>query len=266
MKKVCKKCKIEKDLDLFHKRSLSKDGYRNICKECRKGIDNKYYKENPERYKENGLKYRMENHEKVKERSLRYYYDNIEKLKEYGKEYWKNNSEKRKETIKKWATNNTEKIKEKSKRYFEKNKDKINQNKIEKRKENYNEYRKHTNLYVKEKRLNDPLFRIKGNLRSRISSGLKSKGFKKNQNTVKILGCSYVHFKLYLEQQFEPWMNWENYGKYNGELNYGWDIDHVIPQSNGKTVEEIIELNKYTNLKPLCSYINRIIKKNKVDY
>ena len=34
-------------------------------------------------------------------------------------------------------------------------------------------------------------------------------------------------------------MNWENYGLYNGELNYGWDIDHIIPISSAKTEEEV---------------------------
>ena len=57
-------------------------------------------------------------------------------------------------------------------------------------------------------------------------------------------------------------MTWENYGLYNGELNYGWDIDHIIPQSYGNTEEEIIKLNHYTNLQPLCSKVNRDIKRN----
>ena len=57
-------------------------------------------------------------------------------------------------------------------------------------------------------------------------------------------------------------MNWENYGKYNGELNYGWDIDHVIPVSFGDTEDELIKLNHYSNLKPLCSKVNRDLKRN----
>lgn len=57
-------------------------------------------------------------------------------------------------------------------------------------------------------------------------------------------------------------MNWDNYGKYKkNEFNYGWDIDHKIPLSTANTIEEIIKLNHYTNLKPLCSKINRDIKK-----
>ena len=64
----------------------------------------------------------------------------------------------------------------------------------------------------------------------------------------------------------EDWMTWENYGKYNGELNYGWDMDHILPISSGKTEEDMIILNHYTNLQPLCSKVNRDIKKDKIDY
>ena len=59
-------------------------------------------------------------------------------------------------------------------------------------------------------------------------------------------------------------MTWYNYGKYNGELNYGWDIDHIIPISSARSEENIIKLNHYTNLQPLCSKINRDIKKDKL--
>jgi len=60
-------------------------------------------------------------------------------------------------------------------------------------------------------------------------------------------------------------MTWENYGKYNGDADYGWDIDHIIPLSMAKTEEEIIKLCHHTNLQPLCSFTNRVIKKDKYD-
>jgi len=57
-------------------------------------------------------------------------------------------------------------------------------------------------------------------------------------------------------------MTWENWGLYNGEFNYGWDIDHIIPLSSAKNEEDIIILNHYTNLQPLCSKVNRYIKRD----
>ena len=59
-------------------------------------------------------------------------------------------------------------------------------------------------------------------------------------------------------------MNWENYGLYNGEKNFGWDIDHIMPMATALTEGEIIKLNNYTNLQPLCSYLNRNIKKDNI--
>ena len=84
----------------------------------------------------------------------------------------------------------------------------------------------------------------------------------KKSRTTEILNCSITDFKIYLESKFESWMTWDNYGRYNGELYYGWDIDHIIPISSANTEEDIILLNHYTNLQPLCSYTNRYIKMN----
>jgi hypothetical protein len=91
---------------------------------------------------------------------------------------------------------------------------------------------------------------------------LKNKGVKKKLKTHETLGCTYEYFKSRLESLWEPWMSWENYGLYNGELNYGWDIDHIIPISSAKTEEELLKLNHFSNLQPLCSYTNRFIKSN----
>lgn len=61
-------------------------------------------------------------------------------------------------------------------------------------------------------------------------------------------------------------MTWDNKGNPKDgiyELNKTWDVDHIIPLSSAKSVEDIIKLNHYTNLQPLCSYVNRFIKKTK---
>ena len=77
------------------------------------------------------------------------------------------------------------------------------------------------------------------------------------------MGCTIEQFKSYLENKFEHWMSWDNYGKFNGQLNYGWDLDHIIPISSAITKEEVEKLNHYTNFQPLCSKINRHIKVDK---
>ena len=149
---------------------------------------------------------------------------------------------------KEWVKNNKSKTNESVKKYRENNPDKI--------KEQYNKS-------VKKRKAVDELFRLKCGVRSSISKTLKRFNINKNDKTSDILGCSFEEFKIYLESKFEPWMNWENYGLYNGELNYGWDIDHIEPLSSAKTEESVFQLCNYTNLQPLCSKINRDIKKNK---
>lgn len=112
----------------------------------------------------------------------------------------------------------------------------------------------------------DPIYRFKSGIRSRISIIFKRGGFSKKSSTFNILGCSFNELTIYLESKFESWMTWENRGLYNGKLNYGWDLDHIIPLSLAKTEYEIIKLNHYTNLQPLCSKINRDVKKNNTNY
>jgi len=143
-------------------------------------------------------------------------------------------------------------------------------NNPEKKKESYRKWLENNPNYYKEYQNNrlrsDILFKISRSIRVRISKSINRQKFKKNNKTKEILGCSFEEFKIYLESKFEPWMNWRNRGLYNGELNHGWDLDHIIPVSTAKTEEEIMELNHYTNFQPLCSKINRDIKKNNINY
>jgi hypothetical protein len=115
---------------------------------------------------------------------------------------------------------------------------------------------------IEERMKNDKIFKLKHSLRISFYSAFNNKGYKKPKKTEEILGCSIEFFKNYIESLFEDWMNWDNKGLYNKELNYGWDIDHKIPLSKANSIEEVIKLNHYTNLQPLCSRINRDIKRN----
>jgi hypothetical protein len=164
--------------------------------------------------------------------------NNVDKIKEYNKEY-------RKE----YYYNNVEKLKNRRKEYYYNNKEATLLT---------------NNAYRKERKQSDPLFKLSVSLRSMISTTIKKNGYKKLSKTELIFGCSFEHLKQYLESQFEHWMSWDNYGLYNGELNYGWDIDHIVPLSSALNENDILKLNHYTNLKPLCSYNNRYIKRDKI--
>lgn len=82
--------------------------------------------------------------------------------------------------------------------------------------------------------------------------------------TVDILGCSLKEFQQYIENKFENWMTWENYGNPSDgllEKSKTWDLDHIIPLSSAKSREDVLKLSHYSNYQPLCSYINRVVKR-----
>mgnify|MGYP001217048738 CR=1 FL=1 len=166
----------------------------------------------------------------------------------------KKNYEKNKEVIlrknREYRLKSSDKLKENKSIYYQLNKERLNRNKKK---------------YNKERRDRDFFYKLKGQIRSLIGNSIRRNGYSKKSKTINILGCEFEEFKTYLESKFEPWMSWENYGLYNGELNYGWDIDHIKPVSIAESEEHIVILNHYTNLQPLCSKFNRDIKVNKVN-
>lgn len=191
----------------------------------------------------------------------------------YDIQYRKKNKEKIALQKKEWGVNNPDKIKysrEKhkenkkivDKKYAQKNKDKVNNLKKNWAKENKDKVKIAKLKYEKNRLAIDPLYKLKHNIGCAIRKSFKRNGFTKNSRTYQILGCTFEEFKEHIESKFESWMSWDNYGLYNGEFNYGWDIDHIIPSSSAITEEDVIKLNHYKNLKPLCSKFNRDVKKH----
>lgn len=258
--KKCNSCLLEKDLNNFTKNNRNKDFLENTCKECRNSKMKENYILNRDEIRKNRKKNYDNNKENINKRKRDNYKINKDKILEYLKKYMRNNPEYRNrykeyqkdyhksEKYKEYKNRNSNKIKEYDKEYR-------NREDVKKR---ISEQSLKRNKKRKEK---DPLFKLKVGIRSSISNNFRCGGFKKSKKTEKILGCNFEEFKLYLESKFESWMNWDNKGLYNGEFNYGWDIDHIIPLSSAKTEEELIKLNHYSNLQPLCSKTNREIKR-----
>ncbi len=66
-----------------------------------------------------------------------------------------------------------------------------------------------------------------------------SNSTKRGVRTFDYLPYTLEELKAHLESQFEPWMNWDNWGHYrlnewddNDRLTWTWQIDHIIPQSS----------------------------------
>jgi hypothetical protein len=178
------------------------------------------------------------------------------------KKYYKENKCHIKLTKKKYEQKNKDKIREYRVTYEKDNKNKI----INRNKKYYKDNKEiiaAKNKVIKKNRLkNDPLFKLKNSIQNSIRRGFRRSQFNKNSRTIEILGCTYSNFREHLESKFESWMTWDNYGLYNGNCEFGWDLDHIIPVSSATNEYELIELNHYTNFQPLCSHINRDIKKD----
>jgi len=202
-----------------------------------------------EEQKEAKKLYQIEYRKKNKEKFIIY----AERQKEYRKEYRKKDYEKNKEEHKKkrlkYYHDNREERLVKMSEYKKKNRDKMSAYQRE---------------YFNNRKKIDPLFKLQNNIRGLIRNSIINKGYRKNTKTFNILGCTYIEFKKHIESMFEDWMTWDNYGKYNGSEKFGWDVDHIIPKSSATTEEELLKLNHFSNLQPLCSYINRDVKKNKL--
>jgi len=174
-----------------------------------------------------------------------------------------------KEINKIYYINNKEKIKKKSKKEISLYNKKYYINNINKsityREDNYEKIRKYNNIYNKSKYITDPNFKIRKLLSHRLYMAVRNT-FKKGK-TLDMLGCSIEEFKLYLEQQFKPEMNWDNHG-------IVWEMDHIkaCAKFDLSNIEEQKECFHYTNIQPLFKttetaeqhgYQNEIGNKNK---
>lgn len=117
---------------------------------------------------------------------------------------------------------------------------------------------------VYKKRRSKAWEKINDAVRSGIRLSLKGK--KHGRQWESLVGYTLQELMDYFENQFEDWMNWENYGvPKNGERT--WNIDHIIPVSSfdfdSYEDEEFKKCWALSNLRPLCA-IENMRKSNKI--
>jgi len=212
-----------------------------ICKSC--GITKSLNEFNKQKGSRDGLSYKCKSCIKIFNDT--YYQSNRIQIIENKKKYQRDNIEQYQKSQKISREKHKNKYKDRKRKYDQNYKSIKNQKRLLKYKTDF-------------------IYKIECLMRSHIHRALKSRSFIKKNKTTIILGCSYDHFKQHLESLFEPWMTWDNHGLYNGADNYGWDIDHIIPISSASSEQDLIKLSHYTNLRPLCSKINRNIKRGKL--
>lgn len=237
--KKCSRCNEYKEYNQFNKHSSHKDGLSSSCKEC------EYIQRNTPEKKEKqrvlNKKYRDKNKEKSSIRHKAYRLNNLEKRKEQWKIYYKKNK--------------TDIIQKQKKQKLENREDRLKKERLH-RKNNKRKIGPNYNKNLKKKRLNDPIFRLKTNLRTRIWYIFKRGGHTKSKKSEELLGAPFKVVKGHIERQFSKGMSWDKVGKLI-------HIDHKIPLASAKTEEELISLCHYTNLQPLWA-IDNIEKSNKI--
>jgi len=129
-----------------------------------------------------------------------------------------------------------------AKKYREDNKDKVAISKRKSTKKRYN---------------TDGFFRVTTQLRKYVRRYFNIKT--KSKKTMDIVGCPPQELKTIIESKFDYWMSWDNYGYGKGK----WVIDHRIPLSSAKSINELYQLCHYSNLQPL-SWEDNMKKSNKI--
>lgn len=219
--KGCSKCKEVKPLSEFFNSKNTKNGKRPECKVCTK--------------KDNSTR----DYSKLK---TEYYENNKTEILKRQRERYKEDSSKKKE----YVENNKETIYKKNSDYYKTWYQKNREKKLL------------SNKLYDEKRLSeDPEYKLRQRLRSRLTSSLKKYGKVpfKERNIHLLIGCSLAELRLHLEGLFKDDMTWENHGKL-------WHIDHKKPCSlfNLIDIEEQRKCFHFSNLQPLYAIEN--LKKN----
>lgn len=135
---------------------------------------------------------------------------------------------------------------EKDRKWSKKNRSKKSASDRAWREDNKDHVRAYHATYRREERRNNPLAKLKNNLRRRIHKALN--GIDKSLSTVQMLGTSVEEVMRHLESKFQVGMSWDNYGT--------WHVDHIIPLANAKTSDEMVNLFNYKNLQPLWALDN----------
>ena len=109
---------------------------------------------------------------------------------------------------------------------------------------------------------------IRKSISNRILTALKKIGRSKNGKSIlNFLPYSMDDLIHHLESQFEPWMNWSNWGRFDEKnwkdddpSTWTWQIDHIIPHSifayTSMGDPEFFKCWELSNLRPLSAKRN----------
>lgn len=171
----------------------------------------------------------------------------------YSKDYYIKNATLIKERSRLYRLKNAEKLKEYHAKRYENKRDFL----LKQKSEYFQNNKKEINERRKIKLAGNEELILRNRLRSRLHIALKRKGLRKNNLTMKYIGCSKEKLRSHIESQFVEGMNWGNHGT--------WHIDHIVPVSSFDLSKEenIYKMMHYSNLQPLFAEDN-LKKRDKI--
>jgi hypothetical protein len=238
MQPVCKICGETDTSKFYFRKDTGK--YRTECKTC---------------WNNRVLKYQNENQEWISQYKKQWSEDNKEEISQRQKERYQENREERIASAKKYQGAHKKKKSEYDKQY---------------RKDNAIKLNTYLKQYRKNRRQSDPGFKLRDYVSRSINVFLKAHGHSKNKKSiVNYIPYSIQELKQHIEKQFEPWMTWDNHGRYkpetwddNDTTTWKWNIDHIVPHStfNYTSMEDqaFKECWALSNLRPLSAKRNII--------
>jgi hypothetical protein len=123
-------------------------------------------------------------------------------------------------------------------------------------KENKEKNKQYSHKYTQQQR-QDPLRKLQWFCNIGINRAI-TQGWYNDKRMKDWIGLSASELKTYIQSKWVEGMDWGNYGRKEG----CWNIDHIIPPSSTQTESEVIQLQHYTNLRPLW-HSDNIKKRNK---
>jgi hypothetical protein len=102
--------------------------------------------------------------------------------------------------------------------------------------------------YIKERRETDSLFKTTCDVRVKFNQALKSNRWQTGGTNELLFGADKETVLAHIERSFKKGMTWENRGL--------WQIDHIVPLSSAKTIEQVYNLCNYLNLSPEWKEVN----------
>jgi len=143
--------------------------------------------------------------------------------------------------------------------WYEQNKDHRKKYMDEYRENNIDKIREVKRNYERNRKANDPLYKLVDNFRTAIYTVLKENNMNKYGHYFEILQYSPEELAIHLENQFTEDMTWENYGE--------WHVDHRLPITSFNFQEigdnEFMRCWSLDNLQPMWADEN-IRKSNNI--